>query len=327
MLYFMIFVIFIMIILQGFFAGSESALYRISRTKLRIQSQTPNRTNSMVIDLLDDSRRFIFSLLIGTNLATYFATSFATYIFIESTHEDASAEYIATLVMTPIIFVFGEVIPKNLYIQHADRMLQRLAVPLWLFHKACILSWITPSLDYISSKIAGLMANKSIVTESPVIRPRISQILQETRDEGHITVIQDDLVKKIVRLPELPVTTVMTPIHKSEMIEFNCEYIELRAKLASSKVNNLIVFDKTPERILGYVNIYQALMQKQEIGNFKKSMRELPVITAATPILEAIKLLHLKSYKIALVTRKVGSQPIGIVTVKDLLQEITGELS
>ena len=107
--------IFLLIWLSAFFAGTETGIYRVSRFQVRVGSEKGRPSYKMLFQILQDGQGLILSLLLGNNLVNNLLTGLVTFMFLQAVSEERLAGIYATVVLTPVLFVFGEMIPKNLF--------------------------------------------------------------------------------------------------------------------------------------------------------------------------------------------------------------------
>ena len=136
---FLILAIAFFVILSGLFSGAETGMYRLSRLRLRLGIERKRLSFIILGRCLHDSSGLLLSMLIGTNLTNYLATSFVTYIFLGKTVAEHNAELFATLLTAPTLFVFSELIPKNIFFYRSDFLMPYLSPVLYSLHK--ILCW------------------------------------------------------------------------------------------------------------------------------------------------------------------------------------------
>jgi CBS domain containing-hemolysin-like protein len=163
------------------------------------------------------------------------------------------------------------------------------------------------------------------------VRPsHIKAILRETREEGFISAVQADIIDRVVSIPNITIRSVMTPINKVEMVEQNSDNLALLNKLVKSAFTRLPVYEDRPANIVGFINIYEVLGLGQEftgLHNFVKPIRQL---ASDTVVSDAMSIMRKENQKIVLVTRAGHAgreKPVGIVTMKDLVEELLGELT
>ena len=171
----------VLIALSAFFAGSETGVYRLSRFHLRLAIEQKSSFASLLGKVVSDSHALVFSILAGNNIANYSVTYLATIILL-GIPVKGSAELYATLIITPTLFIFGEVVPKNIYYRHANKLMLCFAPLLWFFDKLFKYSGIIFLLKSFSRLFAYILridADPSEAIES-FGKSRIAQILRET---------------------------------------------------------------------------------------------------------------------------------------------------
>lgn len=319
--------------LSGFFSGVETGIYRLSRFRLRLGLGQGKRAFRILGGVIEDSHGTVLTSLVGNNLANYGATSLITYILLTNSATRNSAELYAAAIMTPALFVFGDIIPKSLFYLHSDRILPRLSVVLWLFHKLFTYTGIVGALKYISellSRLLGLGTDAADVITAGR-KTQFKQIINETLDEGVVSAFQKDVMERTVEIPTMPVKTVMIPFSKVVMADTKSSRDELREKLRESSYTRLPVYSNARSNVIGLINIYQVLGCGEEFNDLERFIEPIGMLLATTSVLEAITQMRKHSYKIMLVTpdyeHKRKSNVLGIVTMKDLVEELTGELS
>jgi len=320
------------VVLSGLFSGAETGMYQLSWLRLRLGIEKRRLSSVMLGECLRDSSALLLSMLIGTNLANYLVTSIVTYILLSKVGAAHTAELSAAFITVPMLFVFGELIPKNIFFYRADYLMSLVAPILLVFHK--LFSWCgaVPLLKFMSgifAQLAGSAAPLETVT-TVVQKPHIRAIVAETREEGILSSVQTDIINRLVSISNIPIGAVMTPINKVERVDANSDNSALLEKLKKCAFTRLPVTDQRPANIVGFINIYEALSSAEhftELRNFIKPIRKLGGNTA---VIEAINIIQKENQKIVLVTR-IGrggrERPIGIVTMKDLVEELLGELT
>ena len=144
------------IILAGLFSGAETGLYRLSRLRLRLGVEKKRLSFVMLSKCMNDSTGLLLSMLIATNLAYYLTTSIVTNIFLCKVETEHAAELFATLLTAPMLFVFSELIPKNIFFYRADSLMPYLSPVLYIFHKLLSFCGAVPVLKLISRLFVGV---------------------------------------------------------------------------------------------------------------------------------------------------------------------------
>lgn len=320
------------VFLAGLFAGSETGMYKLSRLRLRFGIEKKQLPFVTLGKCLHDSSGLLLSLLIGTNLAHYFATRVVTGMFLNKVGAEHTAELFTALLTAPVLFVFSELVPKNIFFYRADMLMPYISPILYTFHKALSLSGIVPLLKSISSFFAGFtgLAASSKTVMTSVQRHKVQSILQDTREEGILSSVQSDIVNRLVSISHIPVRTVMTPLNMVHTVEFNSDNSALLNKLKQCVFSRLPVIKERPENIVGYINIYEALCSSEHFTDLQIFVKPIRKLDADTNVADAMNIMQKEKQKILLVTRGGlhGKElPIGIVTMKDLIEELLGELT
>ncbi len=325
----------LLVLLSGFFAGAETGIYRLSRFRLRLGIQEHRPFFSILDKVVKDSHGMVLTTLIGNNLANYAATSIVTYIILSRTRAAHSAEFYAAAVMTPLLFLCAEIIPKSMFYLHADTILPRLAPVLWFFWQLFTRLGIVGLFKSISgflSRLFGLPPDAAEVITAGH-RTRMKQIINETRDEGIVSAFQKDIMHRTVDIPAMPVREVMVPISKVVTADLQTAAAGLRDILRSSPYTRLPVYSKSEANIVGLINIYEVLTTNDQFDNLEEFVKPAGSLPATTSVLDAIGIMRKGNHRMMLVTpptdrrQKTKQKPSGLITMKDLIEELTGELT
>lgn len=318
--------------LAGLFAGAETGMYRLSRLRLRLGIGSRRLGFVMLGKAMDDSASLLLSMLVGTNLAYYLATSFVTALLLRELGAEHTAELLATIITAPVLLVFSELIPKNLFFYRADSFMPLFAPVIYGFHKVLTWSQVVPLLKGLSGLFAGFVgiAAPPQTVVSDVRCSHIKAILRETREEGFLSPVQSDIVDRIVAVPALKIRSVMTPLNGVRMAAVDSDAKALLEVLKDCPFTRLPVFERSRENIIGFVNIYEALSSDREFKDLQSLVRPMRAVTAETTVIDAIEIMQKEKQKMILVTRPAHlgrERPLGIATMKDLVEEVLGELT
>jgi CBS domain containing-hemolysin-like protein len=235
-------------------------------------------------------------------------------------------EFIVTAVSSPIFFVFSELIPKNLFFYRADNLMPVVSPAIFVFDKAARLLGITPLFKKLSQvhKVSDTSSSASLSTS----RGYFETVLMETHEEGMLSHTQAEMVRRLGRISEMPLRTVMTPLAKAKLVDINSSKADLLEICKKSPFTHYPVYDTWPGNIVGVINIYQCLTQKDDFASLHSLMKPLRSTPFDTLVMDAVDVMQKNSEKMLLVTRTGHShKPVGIITMKDLVEELLGELS
>ncbi|MEJ5259503.1 MAG: CNNM domain-containing protein [Anaerohalosphaeraceae bacterium] len=322
----------VLIGLSGIMAGSETGTYRLSRFWLRLGAEQKRPLHLLLSQAVRDSHGLVLSLLMANNLANYFATSLATYLFYTRLKHPALAELYSTAVMTPLLFICVDILPKNLFYYRANTFLLALSPVIWFVYTLFTKSGITSVLKWGSGRLNRIF-HTSIDTPQAVDltqREQIQQIFHETREEGLLSDIQKAMMERLLRTPSLPIASVMTPWRRVQMLEVHTGGEALRARLAQSPFSRLPVYEQTPQTIRGWIEVYDVLTDLETCSGLEPYLKPILTLPAGCSVLSALHQMCRHKQPLALVVSETSSGSrqdyLGLITCRDLAEEFTGEL-
>jgi putative hemolysin len=307
-------------------------MYQLSRLRLRLGTEKKRPSYVMLGRCLQDGSGLLLAILIGNNLVNYLATSIATGFFLSRVATTNAAEFFATAVTVPVLFVFGEVIPKNLFFFRADTLMPYVSPVLYVFHR--VLTWcgVVPVLKLISSlftRLTGLAAaSKSMLTT--VQRHKIHALIRETHEEGILSSVQSNILNRLIGISHVRLTSVMIPTMNVETVDINADRAALLHKLKKCTFTRLPVVAEQGGDIVGFVSVYEVLGSSRESTDVRDFVKPIRKLKADTTVTDAIEIMRKDNLKIVLVTRTARrgrERSIGIVTMKDLVEELLGEIA
>jgi CBS domain containing-hemolysin-like protein len=321
----------IMVVLAGLFEGAETGIYRLSRLRLRLAVEKNHWSAVLLERVMQDNVGLLLSLLVGTSLAHYIATSLITGIFLAAVASEHVAELYTMLAAAPLLFVFSELIPKNVFLFRADALTLFVAPVLYVSHKVFTWCGVVPLLKLTSQTFARLIGSpistQTIMTSSQ--SHRIRALLRDTQEEGFLSRVQMEMLDRIANIPGLRLNAVMVPPDRVRSVDVRSDRAAMLNELGSHAFSRLLVWRDTPATIVGFVDIYEALGSPEPFENLERFVKPIRSLDADTPIIEAIDIMRREEHKIILVTRQRAKHdvPVGIVTMKDLVEELMGELT
>jgi putative hemolysin len=202
---------------------------------------------------------------------------------------------------------------------------------LYAFQRLLVLSGIVPLLKFITRLFARLTGTRpsTMAGISDAREHHIDAILRETREEGFLSPIQTDIMNRIVMVPNVRIRSVMTPTNKVCIVPRDSDRAALLEVLKKHKFTRLLVYESRPENIVGFVNIYEVLSSSDSFTDLGAYLEPVRILSPDTTVFEAIDIMRREKLQVVLVTRAghLGrAKPLGIVTMKDVVEELLGEL-
>ena len=328
--------VFFLLLLSALFSGSETALTAASRGKLRTHADKGSRGAAKALKITEDTEGLIGSVLLGNNLVNILATSLTTALFTQTFGESGIA--LATLIMTILVLIFAEVLPKTYAITNAELAAAKVAGFINLIIK--VLSPIVASVRFLVRLILQVFGVKTDPNSHILaVREEIAGAIQLGHSEGIVEKEDRDLILGAVDLSDRTVEEIMLHRSNIEMIDSNDEPTKILTQCLESIHTRLPVFLNDPDNIIGVIHakdlareMYKVINEESpsinQLNNFDISHVAMkPYFIPDTTSLDdqMRQFLHRRTH-FALVVDEYGSLQ-GLITLEDILEEIVGEIS
>ncbi len=315
-----IFAILISILVAGFYAGVEMGFYRLNRLRLAFRVKQRRRDAVWLADCVKQPDPFVVMALVAQNLFVFVATFLCTRMLEPSWGE--RAEVLSTLVLVVPLFVFGEVVPKEAIGRAADTAMYHfwaaLAFSERLFRPGV---WLVVRLQRFWRIFPRYRA---VAPESEVERHRLEYFLGEGAKEGTLSAYQHAMAANIMKLRARKVEGVMVPRASVVSLAVGQTLDECRAAARSNRHRRFPVADEQG-RLIGVVNILDVLAWDIDGFDLREHLRRPVVLRRDDSVIDALHRLRRGGVPLGLVEDEKGDV-VGIVTLKDLIEEIVGDL-
>jgi Mg2+/Co2+ transporter CorB len=321
--------ILLLLLLSAFFSGSETALTAASDQRLHQLEKDGSKAAGVVNRLRHRRDQLIGAILIGNNLANILASSLATSLLITLVGDDTAVIY-ATVIMTSLVVVFSEVLPKLYAINHADRMSLFVAPAVRVV--VLVFSPVSRLVIHFCSGVLHLFGGggrADIHSEEHLLGA--IELHGEHAQTEHAPQ-ERAMLRSILDLDDVEVGEIMVHRTDVEMIDAGLPPDEIVAKVLASQYTRLPLYRDAPENVIGVLHA-KALLR--ELRAHDDDPEELdPAGTAAAPwfvpeqtlLLDQLRAFQTRREHFALVVDEYGAL-MGIVTLEDILEEIVGEIS
>lgn len=319
-------------VLSAIFSGLETGVYRLSRLRVRLGAEKGRWRYILLGKAMQDGSGLLLSLLVANNLANYLATSSITYLFLAVATSERMAELLATLLAAPLLFVFAESLPKNVFLYRADALTAYFGPLLFVVHR--LLTWcgIVPLLK-LTSQLFGCMMGSAVPSKTMITSAQSHQvkaILRDTHEEGILSSVQTEMIGRIINVPNLRLNAVMVPFGQVQSLPIRCDRTALLNKLRHHGLTRILVWEGSSPNVVGFINVYDVLSSEEDFDSLYPFLKPIERLDGSTAVTDAIDIMRCKELKMVLVTRaRRGGRlsPVGIVTMKDLVEELLGELA
>lgn len=309
-------VLFVLLVLSGFFSSAETALFSISKSKARYLAQKKGKTYQLIKRMKDDPHRLLTTILIGNNVVNVAAAAMATAIIINVFPNHAVG--LATGIMTFLILVFGEVLPKSVATRNNVLIATIIIYPIYWF--SILLYPVVIFLNFIP-KLTGKIKKTPTVTEEELMT-----FVEVVEEEGEIKEEEKELIHKIFEFDDTNASEIMTP--KADMFVIEADQPLRLDEIVSSGFTRIPVIDGSIDNIVGIVNI-KDLFLHQATSDIEIRVRDIMTKPYFVPENKKLdRLLHQfkkRKHHIAIVVDEHGGVS-GLITLEDALEEIVGEI-
>lgn len=311
------------VLAEGFFSGSETGFYCVNRVRLRLRVQKKWPGALALQRLNADPQAAVSAMLIGTNISVYMASILLSRRLRGIESMAGHADLYASLILPPVLLVFAEIVPKSVFQRHADTMMYRTAGPLALAR--ALFRPVLFSLAGVSWVIRRMAQRWRTLDPRRLTADRFQFFLSEGVALGVVSRYQQVVANNILRVKSLGTDTAMVPLDDAVMIPETTTRDELREVLAGHHFSRIPVYAGERTNVVGLVNVIDLLAARGRSGPLSDIMRSLPTLDAEMSVAESLYALQRARRPMAVVVHK--EQVVGIVTVRDLVQEIVGELT
>ena len=315
-----------LVIISAFFSGSETSLTSASKPRMHNLAKSGKKNAKIFEDLFRDKELLICTILFANNLVNVLASALATKILIELTNTDGI--FYATIIMTLMILVFGELIPKTLALSKADNYALKISPFIRLL--VILLYPLTFTLNfivYILLKIVGV--NYSNFKKEEISEKREEELRgaidlhgeDSSRDEKN-------MLKSILDLDEITVGSIMIPRKDIFSLPVKITYNDLLEQLENSPHSRIPIWEKNPENIIGVFHVRRLISYKNSDSkkfNIKALCQKPWFIPESTKLDNQLMEFKKRKEHFSIVVDEYG-EFLGIVTLEDIIEEIVGDI-
>jgi CBS domain containing-hemolysin-like protein len=305
--------------LEAFFSGSEIAVVSADRIRVRQRAAQGDRAARRLEDFYAAPQRLLATTLLGTNLAVVVSTVTLTIALLAR----GQPEWLPIAILSPLLLTFGEVTPKTLFQQNADRIaprvigllwfLSRVATPLWL-----IVQWLTRAI----TRRLGVAETRALVT-----REELALMLKAPppAQPSEITEGERRMIHNIFEFGETTVYDVMVPLSEVFALPEGAS-LEAAAREALDKRHSRIpIYRDRVDQVVGILHVFELLRAGTRAGSVGDLMRPPIYVPEGQPAVDLLVRLQRERQGMAVVVDEYGGA-VGVATIEDILEEIVGEI-
>lgn len=309
------------VLVEAFFSGSEMGVISVNRIKMEQLAQSKVAQAVLLKKMLASPDRLLSTTLVGTNLSVVISSAIFT-AFIVATFGRGYI-WLTAVMMTPIVLIFGEALPKAVFRYYADSLTFRVAKVLKFFEFIFwpVVTLVSGLARIITFPLKAKGAKKGL---SPfVTREELRLLIREGKQEV-IKPHERAIIHRIFEFGTKKVKEIMVPIKDLVSIDARENPYQLKELSKTSGYSRILVYEGKSENIIGFANVFDALYEEGKFAKVLDCLRPVLYISCESSIDKVFYSLQLKRMQVAILVDE-NNRHAGMVTFKDLLDEIVGE--
>ncbi len=312
----------ILIFLSGFFSSAETAFSTVNRVRIRTLVQENNKKAVRVQGILDHYGKMLSAILIGNNVVNLSASSVATTLAIKLWGSRTVG--IVTGVLTFLVLIFGEIIPKTWAMQRAEKITLMYSGTVRL-----LITLLTPIIfiiDKFSNWILRFLHISSEGNTFSITEKELKTYVDVSHEDGVIESEERELIYNVFDFGDTVAKDIMIPRIRMTTVPIDATYQELLSTFQESMFTRIPVYEDDPDNIVGIVNIKDFILVKDtEKFQIKKILREAYYTYEYKSVSDLLMEIREKSLSIAFVLSEYGAT-VGMITMEDMIEELVGEI-
>ena len=319
-------VIFVMVCLSAFFSASEISFNTANKMRLRRAAEEGSKTAKLAHAIAENFTTSLSTILVGNNLANIAVSTCTTLIVMDLFPGNAgTASFIATVLVTIVILICGEIVPKVLAKQHAEVVARVACIPIRVLTVLVSpIVAIVMALLFVLRKVWGKDRSDSDPT---VTEEELSSIIETVEEEGVIDEEQGELLQSALEFHDITVEKIMTP--RINMTAFDIDDEETgRALLAdATQFSRIPVYENSVDNIIGILSLnryYKAAMDTEN-PDIRSLLMKPCKLHKTMKLPAALARLREQKMHLAIVIDEFGGT-LGVVTMEDILEELVGDI-
>ena len=313
----------VLLLLQGFFSGSEIALVHADKIRLHAKANQGHRGAKLVLRLFERPDIMLTTTLVGTNISVVTLTTLGTLLMIRVFGENG--ELYAFLVFTPLLLTFGEIVPKSVYQQNADQLAPVVIYPLRAFK--ILLYPVILAFSFLARMVARMVGGRLSEHNLFITREQIRTVVEMADRGANVDVFDYARIKRATRFAQTSVGEAMVPL--AEIVAINRKHgTDVAYRLVRAHgYNRIPVYERNIGNIVGVVTltVWDLMEKGTELRDFSDLIKPALYVSPLQNIDELLPKLRAREDHMAIVVDEFGSA-IGMITMEDIIEEVVGEI-
>ncbi len=310
----------LLIMMSAYFSATETAFSSLNRIRMKNAAENGDKRAALVLSLAEQFDKLLSTILVGNNIVNIGLSSIATVFFIKLLG-DVSGPTVATVVITVLVLIFGEISPKSLAKESPEKF-AAFSAPIMR-----VLMWILTPINVLFSLWKKLLGKIIRTDNSPSItEEELLTIVEEAEQDGGIDESESELIRSAIEFNDLQAVDIFTPRVDIEAVEVDDDKQTIADTFTETGYSRLPVYDETIDNIVGIIHLKDFYAQIYTTDAPLASIIKPAVyITRSMKIYDLLRLLQREKAHMAVIADEYGGT-VGIVTMEDILEELVGEI-
>jgi CBS domain containing-hemolysin-like protein len=313
----------VLLLLEGFFSGSEMALVNADKIRLHARANQGHKGARLVLQMFERPDVLLTTTLVGTNISVVVLTTLGTLAMIRLFGD--LGELYAFLIFTPLVLTLGEIVPKSVYQQNANRLAPVVIHPLRLFR--LLLYPVIVVFSLVARLAARLGGGRGAAHNLFITRQQIRTVVEMAQRGAHVDVFDQARIRRAARFADTSVGEAMVPL--AEIIAIDRRYDTRTAfgLVRRHGYNRLPVYERNTGNVVGVVTltVWDLMDRELEERPLDELIKPALYVSPLQNIDEVLPMLREREDHMAIVVDEFGSA-IGIIRMEDILEEVVGEI-
>ena len=315
-------ILLLLVACSAFFSGTETAFTCVNKTKMSTLAQGENKKAKIVLDILNNYDKFLFTMFIGNNIVNIAAASIATVSFTRWFNGDSNlGAVVSTIAIAVLILIFGEISPKTIAKDHSEGY--SLAVSGIVKTLMIVFSPLTLFFGLWQKLLEKIFKKNDTAT---VTEEEIITLVDEAQSDGEIGEHEGEIIKNVIDFGDLDVSEILIPRVDIISVATDMPFEEIKNTFRKSGFSRLPVYGETIDDIIGIIHEKDFSRLLQDGKNQLKPIINKPLfISEGTKLTKLLKKFQAEKTHMAIALDEYGGTA-GLVTLEDVLEILVGEI-
>jgi len=301
-------------------SGFETGTYTVDRLRLDAEAARGDRLSGLLSREIARPSRLLATILVSNNIANYAGSLGLAALLTGAGLSDLGVIVVNALVLTPALLIFGEILPKEIFRAGTDRITATIAPVMLVARVLFTATGVVPALTAfggVVSRLTGARDQEELLTG----RERTVRLLQEGVRAGVLTERQSGLIDRAMALRDATAGELMRPWREARTVGADWTVARARERAAEAPRNRYVVVDSRGKPV---GEISAAALWATDAATVREAADPVVRVAPTVPAREALNLILEMGARVAIVEK--GSEPVGVATVRSLIEPLTGEL-